>query len=190
MKKFVLLVPIVMMIIGVWTFLFGCGDTLPHNIADASDNDLCMTLRVCIDERKIPEWNNPAEEDLSALTEEERAFYILSVFDDLFQCGGIAGYIGNTDGVYLDEIEPLLRDFHLHEMADVYHSYFAAHNIIIEDFLNDTIEPDALAEKYDTEAFDNAFASCYEETDLTKVLADYARGTFVEDYQKWIYERN
>ena len=189
MKKVILLfIVIAVMIVGIWTFLFGCGDTLPHNIADADDNDLCLTLRVCIDEYKIPEWNVPAEEDLSALSEEERTFYILSVFDMLFQCGGISGYIINTDGVYLEEIGPLLRTMNLEKMAQVYENYFQTCDIELEDFLDDDADLEVLTERYSTDAFDDAFSACYEETDLTQILADYARDHFVDEYQKRIHE--
>lgn len=189
MKKLILpLIPIAIMIMGVWTFLFGCGDTLPHNIADASDDDLCMVLRVYIDEYKIPEWDVPADEDLSALSEEERTFYILSVFDSLFQCGGLTGYIINTDGVYLDEIAPLLRQLDLDQMADVYEEYFQNHDLNLSDFQDDEADLEVLTQRYSIAAFDDDFYACYEASNLTEILADYGRMHLVEEYQKRIHE--
>lgn len=183
MKK---VIAIGLIIAGICTYFFGCGNVLPHNLANADDEDLCLVLRVCIDEKKIPDYDNPTDEDLSKLSEEEKSFYILSVFDMLFQCGGLGGYIINTDGVYLDEIEPLLRQFELYEMADVYRSYFETHDIVVEEFKDLDADLEKLDDKYELDAFDDAFYACYEETDLTKVLADYARGTFLDEYQKWI----
>jgi hypothetical protein len=54
----------------------------------------------------------------------------------------------------------------------------------LDDFLTDEMDSGTLYEKYPLDDFDDAFFACYEETDLTEILADYAKNTFLEEYQK------
>ena len=150
------------------------------NLSLLSDEEFCNELWLMVDENIVEE--TPA--GLSVRSVEERTFYILSDFNFHFQCGGLAQYLYNTRAVYVDEVTPELKSLGLDEMAELYEGFFAENDVNLDDFLTDEMESGTLFVKYPLDDFDDAFFACYEETDLTEILADYAKNTFLEEYQK------
>ena len=89
------------------------------------------------------------------------------VFDYLFDMRTLNQGIDNKR-------EDLLREY-----TDLKYSKFQMRSLA--DFTEDEMDLEILYEKYPLNDFDDAFYACYDEHDLTKILADYGREHILEN---------
>ena len=147
------------------------------NLETLGDEEFCNELWLRLDEN-VPE---ATPQGLTALTEEEQTFYVLSDFNFHFQCGGLAQYLYNTQAAYVDEVSEALKSMELYEMAKLYDDFFTDNDINLTDFTEGEMNSETLYEKYPLNDFDDAFYACYDEHDLTKILADFGREHILEN---------
>lgn len=169
----------VFLLAGIMMFsMTACGANSSEDYASLGAEEFCNELWLQIDQNV----EDSTVEALDVLSSEERTFYILSDFNFHFQCGGLATYLYNTQGVYASQVGEQLKSLELDEMAKIYDDFFVENDVDLSDFLNDELDYEALSEKYPLDAFDEEFYACYEKTDLNEILADYGRKHILDDY--------
>lgn len=161
-----------------------------ENIAEIDYNALSQDELLALTDENLLEAVNSIlyydfdENDIDNINPQQKTVLTILSFDCEVQGGGLCSFFVNSSSAFAPFVTESLKNIGALKLERLYHNFIAQNHIDVNDlssFKTDDIDDyEKQTERFDFDAFDDAFYKIYENENLTDLILPYIKENIAE----------